>query len=171
VARREAGAPLGGRIADRLERPIVLLAAGAWLGLAAQLLDLELAAPGSFAPYHYAQLAALLLGLAGCAAWAAGRRGWRPSLMIAAAVYLVLWGVRVFIVYTWKFLDTDPWPVAIYNTFTMQWLIMLHFMADGWLSSGIVMLFYEWLMPLAQAIVLGALAFFKARSTSSIIVR
>jgi hypothetical protein len=164
-------ATAGGRIADRLERPIVLLAAGAWLGLAAQLVDFEVAAPGSLAPYHYAQLAAVLLGLAGCAAWAAGRRGWRPCLMMAAAVYLVLYVIRVFIVYTWKFLDTDPWPVAIYNTFVIQWLMMVRFMADGWLAAGVVMLFYEWLMPLAQAIVLGALAFFRPRSTSSIIVR
>ena len=132
----------------------MILAAGCWLALAAQLLDLELAAPGSLAPYHFAQLAAVLLGLGGCAAWAAGWRGWRTSLIVAAVVYLVLCAVRVFIIYTWKFLDTDPWPVALWNTFAIQWLMLMHFLADGWLASGIVILFYEWLMPMAQALVL-----------------
>lgn len=136
---------------------MVLLAAGTWLALAAQLLDLEIAAPGSLAPYHFAQIAAVLLGLAGCAAWAAGWRGWRACLMTAATVYLVLSVIRLFIVYTWKFLDTDPWPVAIYNTFAFQWFLLLHLLADGWIASGTLMLFYEWLMPVAQALLLGVL--------------
>ena len=141
----------------RGERALVLLAAGTWTALVAQLLDLENAAPGSLAPFHFAQLAAALLGFAGCAAWAAGRRGWRPCLMTAAAVYLVLWLIRVFIVYTWKFLDTDAWPVALYNTFAVQWLMLMHFLADGWIAAGVGMLFYEWLMPIAQGLILALL--------------
>jgi hypothetical protein len=132
----------------------VILAAGCWLALAAQLLDLELAARGSLAPYHFAQLAAAMLGLGGCAAWLAGWRGWRGSLAVAAGVYLVLCVIRAFIIYTWKFLDTDPWPVALYNTFALQWFMMVYFLSDGWIASAIVMLFYEWLMPVAQALVL-----------------
>jgi len=113
------------------------------------------AAPGSLAPYHFAQIAAVVVGLAGCAAWAAGRRGWRPCLMVAAAVYLALAAIRLFVVYTWKFLDTDSWPVALYNTFNVQWMMLMHFLADGLVASGVSMLFYEWLMPAMQALVLG----------------
>lgn len=134
---------------------MVLLAGGTWLALAAQLLDLELSAPGSLAPYHFAQAAAALAGLAGAFLWVCGRRGWRWTLGVAAAAYLVLFLVRAFVVYTWKFLDTDPWPVALWNTFAIQWVMMMHFLADGWLASGVMVLFYEWLMPLSQALVLG----------------
>ena len=133
----------------------MLLAAGAWIGLVAQLLDLDIAAPGSLAPFHFAQLGAALIALAGCAAWAAGWRGWRACLMIAAVACLLLWLVRVFVVYTWKFLDTDPWPVALYNTFAVQWIMAMHLLADGWIASGVVFMFYEWIMPAVQALVLG----------------
>jgi hypothetical protein len=126
----------------------VFLAGGTWLALGAQLLDMAIAG-AHFGVYQTAQALLVAVGLAGCAP-----RG-RRLLFGAAAAYLALFLVRLFLVYTWKFLDTDPWPVAVWNTFILQWLMMVYFLADGWLSSAVSMLFYEWLMPLAQALVLG----------------
>jgi hypothetical protein len=113
-------------------------------------------------PYHVAQVLLAAAGLAACAGLLAGRAGGRRVLIGAAAAYLVLAAARLFVVYTWKFLETDPWPVAVWNTFVIQWLFMVHMAADGSVAFGVLMLYYEWLMPLAQAVVLAAL--FRSRN-------
>jgi hypothetical protein len=132
---------------------VVLLAAGCWIGLGALLLDMVVTGVDP-SLYHLAQATLVLAGLSGCAAWLAGWRCWRALLAVASAGCLVLSLVWLFVVYTWKFLETDAWPVALWNTFAIQWLKTMHFMADGWIAAGVLMIFYEWLLPLAQAGVL-----------------
>jgi hypothetical protein len=133
--------------------------------LGALLLDM-VAAGVDPSLYQLAQGALVLAGLSGCAAWLAGWRRWRGVLGVASVTCLVLSLVRLFVAYTWKFLETDAWPVAVWNTFAIQWLMIVHFMADGWVAAGFTLLFYEWLLPVAQAVVLGWLIITRSKGVT-----
>jgi len=142
---------------NRTENAVLLLACGSWLTAIVQsILDISLQ-PEYYTHYHGIQFVVSLWGLGGCLAWLRSWSRWRITLASAAGSYLLFFLLKYFFVRVSGFLEIMPFYEAVWWPTYSSWAIAVHFLAIGEISKGVAFLFYEWLMPVFQLIVLTAL--------------
>src|SRR5438874_5970496 len=85
----------------RIQRSVGFLALGSWVILTALLVSAIVNGPYSLEMYHWLMLLISALGILGGTRWITSSRGWKPLLMSAALLYLMLMLVRFFVGSVW----------------------------------------------------------------------
>ena len=144
-----------------MQRALPLLAAACWLLSAAQVAE-ALSHPTYGSEYVLLGLLSVA-GLASCVAWLASWRYAPPAVAGAAALYLILYCVRLWtaqIEPRMAFTDASLLEATLDSLRIVQ-ATVAHSLSIGNLLLATGELFYEWLMPLAQV---GTLAWVIAAS-------
>jgi hypothetical protein len=141
----------------RPSRPIILVAFGCWVSLAFMVAVGYLASPETRAPYHLMQLVLAMVGIVGCVGWFLSWQHWRAILVTVGLLFFALFFLRFFGQFVAWQLKYQPLPQAIWQTIYTTGYLISYYFSKGWVLSGIAVLIYEWLLPIAQAIVLAVL--------------
>ena len=126
---------------------------GAWLISAAELISRF--GDSVFEPW----LAAIaVLGLIGSVAWLQRRRRWRVLVIAAAAVYLVYYATRMYVLEVEPLLAIVPLPQAVSDAFYVLWSSPMGRLSRGEVLDAAAELWRECFMPLLQLGLLAAAA-------------
>jgi len=137
----------------RIRRATVILALVSWVLTSAQAIEMAFY-PSYRTGYLLIVASVAVLGLFGCIAWARRWNYWRRALISAAAIYLAAFALRFFAVFVMPSLEHSSLFDAMRMPFRIIYSLSMHHVANGaWISFG-SLLFYEWLMPFLQIIVL-----------------
>ena len=137
----------------RIKRAFVILALVSWVVTSAQAVEMAFY-PSYRTAYLLIVSGAAALGLFGCIAWARTWNSWRRALISAAVIYLAVFALRFFAVFVGPGLEHSSLFDALRMPFRIIYALSMRHVADGaWISFG-SLLFYEWLMPFLQVVVL-----------------
>ena len=145
-----------------MQRTIALSAAACWLLSAAQVAE-AFSHPGQVGSHDVLLGLLSVAGLAACGGWLASWRYARVAVAGTAALYLVLYCVRIWTVQIeprMAFTDASLLEATLDSLRIVQ-AAVAHSLSVGNLMVGAGELFYEWLMPLVQV---GILAWVVAAS-------
>ena len=141
-------------------RAFVMLALVSWVLTSAQAIEMAFY-PSYRTIYLFILAGVAVLGLFGCIAWAREWSYWRRALIAAAAIYLLVFvlvfALRFVVVFIGPHFEHDSLFDALRMPFRIIYAVSMRHLADGALISFCSLIFYEWLMPLLQIVVLAGL--------------
>ncbi len=141
---------------SRIEKAVLMLASASWL-IAIVQFTVETLRSHQTSLYLTIQFVISLSGMVGCIAWIRSWSRWRFVLAGTAGCYLLIFLLKYFLGRVSGFLEIMPLYEAIWWPIYSTWGLVVHFLASGEVGAGLALLFYEWLMPVFQSIVLAAL--------------
>lgn len=137
-------------------RTLMILALASWTISAAQVVE-ALLYPEFLKGNHLILGAIALFGLVGCLAWVANHRFWRRIVVTAAIIYLAFFAFRTFVFLIYPWLGQTTLLEAVWLSFRVVGTLVTHHLSEGRILQGLSELFFEWLMPLSQIVVLAGL--------------
>jgi hypothetical protein len=127
----------------------------AWLDLGAWLLTAaELIPRVGDSAFEWWLAVAVPLGILGCVAWLKKAPQSRALVMSAAALYLVYYAARMYVLDIEPVLAVVPVPQAIADNFYVMWSSPMGRLSRGEILDALSELWREWVMPVVQAGVL-----------------
>jgi hypothetical protein len=138
------------------ERFVAILATGTWLAIGGGFVTSVITSQ-SLSYYSYLLAMMAVSGIVGCVMYFTAVKSWRFVLGCTAGAYLILFCFQFLITSTYFQLDDLSLLDALKNGLFYRWKLIEHLFLNFLYWDGIAIVFYEWLMPMCQFLIVFSL--------------